>query len=135
MKFDLLKHTEIEKAQAYFERLVSRGAKIELKKFIEQRTGAQNRYVHVIFAILGDYTGNTIEEVKQIVKPEFGRHAIYEKDGRKFLRSTASWNKMECLEFIDWYRQFCMEQGCYIPTPEEYYQAQWEIERQLQHML
>jgi len=135
MKLDLSQSFDLNKGALYFEKLKDKQAKIELKEFRQSRSIPQNSYLHVCFTILANETGYTIEEIKSITKREFGSFMVYEKNGHKFLRSTAHLDTLEMTEFIDWLRQFASDQlGCYIPTSEEYLVSQFEINKQLEHV-
>ena len=131
MKLDLSKDFDRNKAQAYFKKLCDKKAKIELKEFYAKRTLDQNAYFHVCVSMFADFSGYTNEEMKTMLKREFGDFMIYDKNGHKFLRSSAELDKMEMIEFVDWIRRLAAEQGCYIPTSEEYIQHQFDIEKQL----
>jgi hypothetical protein len=135
MKYDSSKEIDVKRSDAYYAKLKEQKAKFELKKIYEKRSLNQNAYLHVAFAILGDDTGYTVEEVKVVAKREFGRFLVYEKNGERFYRSTSDLNTLEFYEFTDWFRTFSLDQGIYIPTPEEYYENQWLLENQYRHML
>lgn len=135
MKLDLSNSFDLNKAETYFEKLKKKKAKIELKEFHAKRSLDQNSYLHVCFTILANETGYTIAEIKTITKREHGAFMVYEKEGQKFLRSTAYLDKLEMTMFIDWLRQFANDQlGAYIPSPSEWIQNQFEISKQLQHV-
>jgi hypothetical protein len=135
MKLNLSKSYDRGRATTYLEKLIKKGAKIELKEFRAKRSLDQNAYLHVCFAMIADETGYTIEEAKVLFKRAFGSFMVYEKDNNKFLRSTADMDKHEMTIFIDWLRQTAMDQlGLYILTPREYYENQFEIEQQIQYV-
>lgn len=131
MIFDLQKDFEL--AYEYFMKLAESNSKINLTKIKTKRTVSQNAYIHVCFGIICMETGYSIQEAKTVLKREYG--LVYEKNGNKFLRSTADLDTGEMTGFIDWIRQFAHVQlGAYIPTPDEYIQNQFEIDKQLEHI-
>ena len=132
MLLDLSKELDKKKAESYFEKLMKDGAKIELKKVQEKRSINQNSYLHVCVAMICQESGYTIEEGKTELKRQFGKYFIYEKNGSKFLLSSRELDTVQMTEWIDWIRQMAIDTlGIYIPTPEEYIQNQFEIDRQL----
>ena len=135
MKLDLSNSFDCNKANSYLTKLIDKKAKIELKEFRPSRSLTQNKYIHVCFGILADATGYTIEEMKIVTKREFQSFMIYEKNGVKFLRSTADLDSLEMTMFIDWLREFANDQlGAYIPTPEEYMMSEFELLKNLERV-
>lgn len=129
MKFDLSSNYDRFKAEEYFKKLLDKGEKIELKKFVGSRTNLQNRYFHVCCKILGDYAGYTVDETKVIIKDQLD-FMTYNKGTHRFYRSTSELDKEEFTALIDYVRSFADQHGCNIPTPEEYYEYQFEINKQ-----
>jgi hypothetical protein len=133
MKLDLSIQYDKSKAQHYFNQLLEKGAKIELKELKPKRTIQQNKYLHVCITIFANETGYTIEEAKTLLKRTFGRFMLYEKKGDKYLRSTADLDTREESEFIDFIRTFAsQEAGIYIPTSEEYLRDQFAIDKSIE---
>lgn len=129
MNFDLTINYDRFKAEEYFKKLMDKGEKIELKKFVGSRTNLQNRYFHVCCKILGDYAGYTVDEIKVIIKEQLD-FMKYTKGKHTFLRSTAELDKDEFIALIDYIRSFADQYGCTIPTSEEFNEYQFEIEKQ-----
>lgn len=140
MKLNLAKDFDRQKAETYFKKLIEKKAKIELKEFRPKRSIDQNSYIHVCFTMIANETGHTIQETKVDVKREHiklvdNSFMLYEKDGNKYLRSTADLDKLEMTNFVDWLRVWAYETlGCYIPTPEQYRLEQFEVQKQLEHV-
>ena len=130
MKFDLSDDMDYKKAVTYFSKMLRTGNKIEIKKFQDKRTNLQNRYFHVACTILSDYSGYTPEEMKIILKDRL-EFMFYWKGKHKFYRSSADLNKLEFITLVDYTRGFGQDNGCYIPTPEEYYESQFATEKEL----
>ena len=137
MKLDLSKDFDLGKFKAYSEKLIKTNAKIELKKIQNKRSIDQNSYLHLCISFFCNESGYTLEEGKTVLKREFGGFMIYEKDGNKFLRSSADLDTLEMTEFIEWIRNIaCYENlGVYVPTPQEYIENQFIIDQQLQKLI
>ena len=60
MKYDLNKALDVDKFKRYSSQLVSSGAFVELRK-INQRSGQQNRYLHLILSWFASNFGYTLE--------------------------------------------------------------------------
>lgn len=134
MKLDLSKPYDLNRARQYFNKLIKKGAKVELKEYRNQRSLSQNAYLHVLFTIIANDTGYTVEEAKTAIKRRCD-FMIYTKNTEKFLRSTTDLDTKEMTDFIDWLRLFSMEElDVYLPTPDEYLQGQFEIEKELEHV-
>lgn len=132
MKYDLSKQFDKKRAEEKFRFYLEKGNKIELKILREKRTLKQNSYLHgVVIPIYAIEVGNcTIEEAKTDLKREFG--LIYEKNGKKYLRSTANLDTIETVNFIEFIRNQAGLQGCHIPSPEEYKQNQFDIDKEIE---
>lgn len=130
MKLDLSIPFDRNKAETYFKKLMEEKARVEIKKHVSKRTNLQNAYWHVACTILSNETGCTLPEIKKIIKDHL-EFMVYTKGGHQFYRSSADLDKEEFINLINFTRDFGESHGYYIPTPEEYYESQFEIERQL----
>lgn len=130
MKLDLSNKAEQLKARSYLDRLIELESKIEIKKHVKKRTNPQNRYFHVACTILSEYSGYTVAEMKLIIKDRLD-FMNYDKGGHHFYRSSADLDKLEFIDLVDHIRDFGQDNGCYIPTPEEYYTNEFEVEKEL----
>ncbi len=131
MIFDTRKVYEAKKAMTRLESLIDKNKVVEVKELRKKRTISQNSYMHVLFTLYGIETGYTSEEAKTVLKRECVKLMVYDKDGEKFLRSTADLSKDECQVFIDWVRNFASSQGIYLPSSEEYLENQVNIDREI----
>jgi hypothetical protein len=106
---------------------------IELNIHRERRTNDQNRYLHVVFTIFGDEFGYSLDESKQLLKEMFLSYEKVGKSGKtsKFFRKTSSLDTLEMTVFIEAVRKVASENGCFIPSPEDYYSNYKEIENKL----
>jgi hypothetical protein len=130
MKFDLAIEFDVNKATAYFNKLVKDKAKIDLIRFMEKRTIQQNKYLHVCLTIFGNEFGYTLAESKTLLKRQAG--LFYIKNNDKFLKSTADLDTQELTQFIDFIRTTAEEHGCYIPTAEEYKNNSFTIDKDIE---
>ena len=64
MLLDLAKPIDAAKARAYLDRMITDGAKCELKRIHPKRTIRQNSYLHVCLAMFSAETGYTTDEAK-----------------------------------------------------------------------
>ena len=126
MKYDTSK--EADKARAYLEKLIAKQARVEVKEFRDARTLNQNSYFHLCCQILASDTGYTTEEIKQIIKDEL-EFMKYKKGDRYFLRSTADLNKDEFTVLIEVLLNFALEHGFNLPSPDEYLNNQFTIQK------
>ena len=135
MKLDLSIPFNLKKAETYFEKLKKDGSKIELKKYMENRTLSQNSFLYVCLGYFAQETGFSLEESKAVLSREFGSFMVYERDGHVFRRSTSSLDTKEMTLFIDFIRRFSNEQlGLYIPDPIEYMANKFAIDKELQNV-
>lgn len=130
MKFDLSQADDRIRAGNYFNKLLGQDARIEIKKHRDAKSPQQNKYLYACFKVLSDYSGYTIEEIKQILKT-MSSVMVREKGGHVFFRSISELDSKEMTTFIDEVRQFGLDQDCYIFSPDEFYQNQFNIEKQL----
>lgn len=131
MKLDLSIAFDRNKATVYFNKLLSNQEKIELKKHQPRRSKNQNAYWHVACTILSEETGYTVDEIKTIIKDQL-EFMTYTKNCRRFYRSSLDLNTIEFANLIEFTKSFAESNGYYIPTPDEYYDHQFDVEKQLQ---
>jgi hypothetical protein len=110
---------------------------IEDKKIIElsikrfKRSNKQNKYIHVLFTLFGLEFGYTIDEAKTLIKRECS-FMLYEKNGIKFIKSTAILTTEEMTKFIEWFRNYSqITCGLYLPSPDEYNTDRARYEREI----
>jgi len=130
MKYNLKEQIDLSKAMTRFEALAEKGAKIELKEIRPTRSLPQNAYLHVCLSLYGIHFGYTLNEAKTNLKRNYG--LVYEKGGKKYLRSTANLDSKELTEFIEYIRDVAGANGCYIPDAESYLQNKFSIDREIE---
>ena len=94
--------------------------KNQFEHFVKPRSNNQNRYAHgIALQTLSDYTGFTVQEVKEVLKKEFGFTRLIELNGKtvEVLRSTADFSSAEFEDFMSKTRMFAAQMGCMIPEP------------------
>jgi len=133
MRLDLSKNIDRTRAAAYMNKLIEKGAKIELKQFKPKRSLSQNSYLHLALSIIANESGYSLAETKTLMKRQYG--LMYEKNGQKFLKSTSQLDTKEMTDFIDFLRSFSLEQlGAYILSPEEFLENQFYVLKELDHV-
>lgn len=132
MKFDLSKQQDWERAQDYLVKLTEQGSKAEIKRCKESKTLNQNNYFHVACQCLASETGYTTQEIKDIIKESLD-WMQYKKGDRIFVRSTADLSKEEYSNLIDGLLTFATNHGFAIPSPDDYLQNSFEIEKQYEN--
>jgi hypothetical protein len=135
MKLDLSTPLDLKKAETYFDKLKKDGSKIELKKYMENRTLSQNSYLHCCLGYFCLHTGYTISEAKELFAQLLPEIMMYEKNGNTFRKSTSVLNTKEMNTLIDLIREVCNnELGVYVPTSEEYLISKFAIDKELQNV-
>lgn len=131
MRYDLNNEMDFKRAQVHFKSLLNKKGVIVLKDVRKKRTIRQNAYLHVCVTLYAINFGYRIEEAKTLLKRgcPFMR---YHKNKEWFLRSTSDLDTKEMTDFIEWIRNHAVENGLYIPSPEEYLEYQENIEREIE---
>jgi hypothetical protein len=123
MQYDLKSDYQLKAFQSKVEKLLERGAVVELteKTF---RSRNQNSYLHLLIGVVAMETGNTLEDVKReyfkdLVNPDIFRS--YRTDNRgntiRVYRSSADVSKEEMSIAIDRFKRWGAENGIYMPNP------------------
>ena len=129
MLLDLNNNFDLNKATTYFDKLLIKCAKIELKEIKPKRTIKQNSYLHLVLSLYAINYGDTLQEVKTDLKRGYGLY--YKKNGNKYLISSTSLDSRVMTEWIDWIRNKASIGGFYIPTSEEYLTNQFGIDKEI----
>lgn len=123
-KYDLSKEHDKKNFKARCNKLFQDKALVELKDE-SNRSGKQNRYLHVLITAFAIETGYTLEIVKrQFYKLEcnsdiYLRTIKGELGEKKDLRSSASLTKEEMTLSIERFRDWASKMGYYLPEPNE----------------
>jgi len=91
---------------------------VDIRESKNSRSLQQNRYYWgVVLKTISFDTGYTSEEMHQLMAKQF---LSYEKNGKQFVRSTASLNTKEFEEYMSQIRMFASaELGIFVPEPNE----------------
>lgn len=139
MIYDLNIPHEKAKAETYFNHLLDKKKRVEIKVKHQRRSISQNSYLHLILNAFGMNFGYTLEEVKQEffkkkVNPDIfydGQVGELEKIDR--WRSTADLDKGEMTTAIDRFLNYsAKETGYALPEPSD---LAWiaELEREIEN--
>jgi len=129
MKYNRLDEFQENKLQARLK--ATKDKMVEFKEVRQKRSVNQNAYLHVCITLYAIEFGYTIEEAKTHLKRncEFMK---YEKKGEIFVKRTRYMDSKELTNFIDWLRTYASQNGCYIPTSEEYLTNRVSIDNQIE---
>ena len=129
MKYNRLDKFQENKLQARLK--ATKDKMVEFKEVRQKRSVNQNAYLHVCITLYAIEFGYTIEEAKTHLKRncEFMK---YEKKGEIFVKRTRYMDSKELTNFIDWLRTYASQNGCYIPTSEEYLTNRVSIDNQIE---
>lgn len=103
---------------------------LTLRRYIKQRTPAQNRLIHMYFNIIADETGNDLKRIKDILKKMFltteltdsmGEIICNPKTGEPltYIRDTSDLNTIEMSNFTEQVRIFAQDFGIILPLPDD----------------
>lgn len=127
MLYDLSNPLQNESFKVKAESLAKKGGIVELTEKKQQRSLAQNRYLHLILAYFALEIGESPEFVKRHYfkvlcnKDMFVREVDDKFLGKiKVLRSSSDLDTGEMTTAIERYRNWCASEGCYIPSPDEH---------------
>lgn len=101
MRYTLSDKSQAEAAKEYLNQAIRNGWKIELTRKVAQRTLPQNAFFHLLCAFLGNELGYTKDEAKTYIKRHISDVFVYEKNGEKFMRSSADLTKEEMAKVMD----------------------------------
>lgn len=146
MMYDLSNPLHLENFRLRSEYLSKKGEDVvELTVKKPQRTGRQNRYLHVVLGYTAVFFGVTLEYAKENYFKRLCNRELfvsYKDDariGRKIAvtRSSSELDTMEMTTAIERYRNWCAGEGCYVPSPDEHRMIllmEMEIERNKEYL-
>jgi len=119
MLYDLSLAIDRQRAEKRFIQLMGENVKIELKNK-QKRSLNQNNYLYLLIGFFALETGYTTTEAKQIYKECTPQVYEYEKNSKKFIRSSADLTTKEMAITIDRFRAYSSsEAGIYLPEANE----------------
>ena len=120
MKYNTVNRDEAIEAFNYLTQLTGREAIVEVKRVSPGRSLQQNAYYHLLLGIFGLEFGWSIEEAKVLHKREVSPTIfVYEKNGVKFLRSSADLDSKEMSDSIEQLKKYSAEHGLELPDAED----------------
>jgi len=118
------KNLEIEydciQAREYLEKLIKRKAFIELKEVRKARSNQANRYLH---AIIAEWAGYQLEEMKYAIKAALGY--TYSKNGVTMYKQTSKMDTGELSIFTEKLLKLAQDSGVDLMSPEAFNQGGW----------
>jgi hypothetical protein len=118
MIFNLANQQELGQAREYLNQIARLGKRVEIVRKAEHRSLNQNAYLHLILEYFGTQTGYTLEEAKVLYKRLNSDLYIYEKNGAKFLKSSADLSKEDMAKTIDRFMQYSEKEGVPLPLAD-----------------
>jgi hypothetical protein len=95
MRYSLDNQAQADQAKEYLNQAIRNKWKIELIRKSNQRSLPQNAFFHLLCTYLGNQLGYTKDEAKTYIKRHMSDVFVYEKNGNKFMRSSADLNQQE----------------------------------------
>lgn len=117
MRFSLSNPTDAGKALDYLLELTKKGSEATVTRVSPKRSLNQNNYLYLLLTEFGRFFGYTIDEAKTVYKRDINPGIyVYDRNGHKFLRSSADLTTEEMTRSIDRLREFSAEQGHPLPA-------------------
>lgn len=115
MIYPLSNPQEVTKATEYLKTAIREKWTIDIKRKLPQRTLNQNSFFHFLVGYFGLQQGYSLEEMKAVVKRHMSDVFVYEKNGYKFMRSSAGLDKEEMTKVIDRLYRLAADMGVTLP--------------------
>lgn len=115
MIYPLSNPQEATKATEYLKQAIRNGWLVEIKRKLPQRSLNQNSFFHLLVGYFGIQQGYSLEEMKAVVKRHMSDVFVYEKNGYKFMRSSAGLDKEEMTKVIDRLYRLAADMGVTLP--------------------
>lgn len=138
MVYDLNNPYDADKFRKRVAELLHRGGGVELRRIHQQRTMAQNRYLHLILGYFASEFGLSMDEVKvdyfkRTVNADIFKAKRVNRKGREvgYLRSTADLDTGEMTTAIERFRNWSASvAGLYLPSANEQEALLW-VQKQI----
>lgn len=139
MVYDLNNPYDADKFRKRVAELLHRGVGVELRRIHQQRTMAQNRYLHMLLGYFASEFGLSLDEVKvdyfkRMVNADIFKAKRVNRKGRQvgYLRSTAELDTGEMTTAIDRFRNWSASvAGLYLPSANEQEALLW-VQKQIE---
>lgn len=116
-----------DKYQSFVASLPDHKYLLTIEMFYPIRSLPQNGYLHAIFGMISDVTGNDPDETKFWLKQRFAKKLKkdpFTGDEMEVVQRTSEMDTLEMTTFIENIRNWSWEfLNTYIPTPEEYIES------------
>lgn len=122
---------DITKARAYLEKLIEKKKICEITYKAENRSIKQNSYLHSLLNLYAIEVGDRLLEVKTDLKRECPL-MVYEKKGKKYLRSSADLDTKEMTDWINWIKNYAGKNGIFLPDADEFERYYWDIQKEIE---
>lgn len=140
MVYDLNNPYDADKFRKRVAELLHRGGGVELRRIHQQRTMAQNRYLHLILGYFASEFGLSMDEVKvdyfkRTVNADIFKAKRVNRKGREvgYLRSTAELDTGEMTTAIERFRNWSASvAGLYLPSANEQEALLW-VQKQIEN--
>jgi len=113
--FNLADLNELAKAREYLNQVARLKKRVEITRKAEQRSLPQNSYLHLLLQYYGTEVGYTLDEAKTLYKRLNANLYVYEKNGQKFLKSSADLSVEDMAITVDKFIEYAESNG--IPMP------------------
>lgn len=138
MKYNLADNLDRNQAISKFKNLLDKKARVEVKEIKPRRSLSSNAYYHVCVSLFAIEFGWTMQEAKDQLKklcPFMRYEKISKRTGKMvvFYKQTSLMDSKEMTEYIEWIRNYSNQNGCYLPTPEEYYNGRERIDNTIEN--
>ena len=139
MLYNLADAADIERLRLKVETDIKRKAVVEYARR-EQRTGNQNRYLHLVIGVVAMETGNDLQYAKEQYFKRLANPALFVRRTQdaiagevEYLVSSRDLTTEQMSEAIDRFKRWAAENGIYIPDQEDAARLQ-DIEIQMARM-
>ena len=106
--------------KSYLSRLPDGEYEIIVRPKTILRSNAMNNYLHgVVFKIISEHTGYSLDETKTLMKEMFAPKIMLDNTEKMIPKSTAKMDNKELLTFIEQIKMHWAEREVYIPDPTE----------------
>lgn len=139
MLYNLADAADIERLRLKVGTDIKRKAVVEYARR-EQRTGNQNRYLHLVIGVVAMETGNDLQYTKEQYFKRLANPALFVRRKQdaiagevEYLVSSRDLTTEQMSEAIDRFKRWAAENGIYIPDQEDAARLQ-DIEIQMARM-
>ena len=117
----IFKPSEIDRATTFISKLFERGKSVKIEAITQSKTLSQNSFAWLVFAHIGQETGNTKDDIYQYCLKKFPTFKAIEVNGivEMIPITLSAMDKEQASFFIDQFTIFFRSEGIDIPDPED----------------